>query len=482
MMSTAAALTLLSPKTYRSEGKLLVRLGRENMALDPTATLGATPLVGVQPSRETELNSDIDILKSRFLIEKVVDFIGPARILDGDEPATKAGATADELSPEESASERMQAIRLAMRALNVEAVRKSAVLQITYDAASPRLAQEFVSKLIEDFREEYIRLNRTPGASEFLSAQTTASGQRLREKEDQLLALKDETGLAAPDSQRAILVSRIGKLQDDLLLVDASLASTEAEVQKLRGQLRTLPLREITEEIAGYANEAADGMRQQLYALEVREKDLAARFTDDHPQLIQVREQIAKAKNVLSEEEPNRTQTKTAQSKPHEEVKLLLLKEEPILAALRAKGDRIRLQLADEQVSLKKLNEAELRVARLQRETTIEESNYKRYVDSREQVDIDAAKAADGQSNINIVQPATFDRKPISPKPLLNMTLAFVVGSLGAIGLAFAAEAGNRTIRTPAELEARLELPVLAAIPRLSAAQMSTLEFQEVRR
>src|SRR5690606_38462534 len=124
-----------------------------------------------------------------------------------------------------------------------------------------------------------------------------------------------------------------------------------------------------------------------------------------------------------------------------------------------------------------KLNEAELRVARLQRESAIEEANYKRYVDSLEQVNIDGAMAADGKSNINIVQPATLDLKPIKPKPLFNMALAFVVGSLGAIGVAFAAEAMSNTIRTPAELEERLELPVLAAIPKLRAAQLAPAEL-----
>jgi polysaccharide biosynthesis protein PslE len=482
VMGAAAAVTFLSPKTYRSEGKLLVRLGRENMALDPTATLGATPLVGVQQSREMELNSDIDILKSRVLIEKVVDAIGPPKILDREEALSETSKPED-VSPEEATADaREQAIRVATRSLNVESVRKSAVIQISYDAPSPKLAQEFVAKLTDYFLDEHIRLSRTPGAHEFMSSQKTASHNRLKEKEEQLRALKDETGLAAPDSQRTILVSRIGKLQDEMLMIDASLASAEAEVQKLRGQLRTLPVREVTEETEGFANEAADGMRQQLYTLEVREKDLAARFTDDHPQLQQVRDQIAKAKSVFSEEEPKRTQTKTAQSKPHEEVKLLLLKQEPVLAALRAKGDRVRSQLAAEQESLKKLNEGELRVARLQRETFIEEANYKRYVDSLEQVSIDGAMAADGKSNINIVQPATFDRKPIKPRPMMNLALAFVVASLGAVGLSFIAEAGNRTIRTPAELEQRLELPVLAAIPRLRAVQLAPTELEEVRR
>ena len=43
------------PRTYRSEAKLLVRLGPETVGLDPTITVGQT--VSVQESREGEINS-----------------------------------------------------------------------------------------------------------------------------------------------------------------------------------------------------------------------------------------------------------------------------------------------------------------------------------------------------------------------------------------------------------------------------------------
>ena len=78
-VATAVALwTFLSPKEYRSEGKLFVRLGRENATLDPTATLGQDSIIAVPQSRESEINSVVEILQSRILLEKVVDALGPA--------------------------------------------------------------------------------------------------------------------------------------------------------------------------------------------------------------------------------------------------------------------------------------------------------------------------------------------------------------------------------------------------------------------
>jgi uncharacterized protein involved in exopolysaccharide biosynthesis len=75
--------TVHAPKVYRSEGKLLVRLGRENATLEPTATLGHDLPISIPPSRETEVNSVVEILESRALYEEVVDAISPAVILRG---------------------------------------------------------------------------------------------------------------------------------------------------------------------------------------------------------------------------------------------------------------------------------------------------------------------------------------------------------------------------------------------------------------
>ena len=71
--------------TYRSQAQLLVRLGRENVAIDPTATVGQTPAVSIPQSMENEINSAVVLLKSRVIVEKVVDSLGP-RVILGAEP------------------------------------------------------------------------------------------------------------------------------------------------------------------------------------------------------------------------------------------------------------------------------------------------------------------------------------------------------------------------------------------------------------
>ena len=54
--------TILGEKTYRSDAKLLIRLGRENSALDVTAGLGANQVFAMPLNRESEINSIAEMI------------------------------------------------------------------------------------------------------------------------------------------------------------------------------------------------------------------------------------------------------------------------------------------------------------------------------------------------------------------------------------------------------------------------------------
>src|SRR4051812_49788613 len=82
MVVAAVVGTLLMPRTYYSEARLFVRFGRENQ-VDPTASGGQ--MVSLYESRESEINSLIEILKSRAICDRVVSELGPGFVLYGRE-------------------------------------------------------------------------------------------------------------------------------------------------------------------------------------------------------------------------------------------------------------------------------------------------------------------------------------------------------------------------------------------------------------
>jgi uncharacterized protein involved in exopolysaccharide biosynthesis len=74
---TVAALgLLLLPKTYVSEARLFIKIGRHSIAIDPTATLGSSHLT-IHESRENEIRSLLDLIKSRVILKTVANRIGP---------------------------------------------------------------------------------------------------------------------------------------------------------------------------------------------------------------------------------------------------------------------------------------------------------------------------------------------------------------------------------------------------------------------
>lgn len=56
---------------------------------------------------------------------------------------------------------------------------------------------------------------------------------------------------------------------------------------------------------------------------------------------------------------------------------------------------------------------------------------------------------------------------PVSPKPYLNMVIAFVVGIMASIGLIFLLEYLDNTIKTEQDIETILRLPVLGSISKI---------------
>lgn len=69
------------------------------------------------------------------------------------------------------------------------------------------------------------------------------------------------------------------------------------------------------------------------------------------------------------------------------------------------------------------------------------------------------------EDNVQLVDEAELPTKPDSPKPYLNMAIAFFFGIMVSTGIAFLLEYMDNTVKSQEELEKLLDLPVLGAIP-----------------
>ena len=70
-----------------------------------------------------------------------------------------------------------------------------------------------------------------------------------------------------------------------------------------------------------------------------------------------------------------------------------------------------------------------------------------------------------GETNLMVVSPAMVPDSPVKPNKLMNMVVAFVIGLMASVGLAFLLNYLDNTVKTPKEVEEILGLPVLGQVP-----------------
>ncbi len=451
------------PVLYTSEAKLFVRLGRETVALDPTATTGQT--VTLQETRENEINSIFEILKSRALAEQLVDTFGANAILgklappvaeaQREQPENPEPVAAEfsaplsiwkQLNPLTTYSVRDKAIRKLSERLRVDPVRKSNIINVWCDATDPALAQKLAAKAIELAKSTHMRVNRTIGSFAFFDAQSDEQARRLASLEDHWRELKNRTGIADVDEERTILQRRVATLADERLKIAADLAAARGEAIARQDTLLKIPATQVTSETIGQPQTAASRMREQLYALELKEKELSSRFQPDTVFVQQVREQIADARALLAAEvEP--VQTTKSLNQAHQQTEVALMEGDARVASLEAQLNVVQEQLAGARTALVAFNDAELELTQLQRGIELEKTSFTKNAESRELARIDQALQETSISNLNILQEPSYSVTPTRPRVLVNFAFGFVLALIASCGVAGLAEL---RIRRPA--------------------------------
>lgn len=439
MVLTLAYLSLATRK-FQSEAKLFVRLGRESVTLDPTATTGQ--IVSIAETRESEVYAVQELLTSRGLAENVVDQFGPEVILE--KPGNSSPSSIKKwlsrlepfnLNPLRVYSLRDKALKAFKKNLRVSAANKTSVVTLAYDAEDPKFAQAVLESLLVVARDEHLKAHRTKGSQEFFVEQSVMLKEHLAELERQLRDLKSTTGLASLTTQRELELERMASMEADLVRAKAELDSAEAEVAHRQRGLSDTPAMVVTQRATGLPQTASQTLREKLYDLEVKEQELAAKFTDKHPQLAQIREQLSQARAVVEDEETPE-QVTVGINEAHQAAELAVQERRASVASLSARSQALETAVASARSELKNLNDSELEIVRLEREIELAQANYRKYAENLEEARINQELEVAKISSLNIMQPPSFSETPISPQPLITLAVGFVLSSLGGLGMA----------------------------------------------
>ena len=488
MMATIIVGTMTARKIYLSEAKLMVRIGRESVALDPIAATGK--VVDVGPDRVSEINSEIEILRSRELMEEVVEALGVRRFKERREAqrnfagnalrSLKAllkasvspivGGIRSMLGAEtedpalRAARDRYEIVNAIGKNLSVEVPNKSSIVNMAFEADSPSLARDVVNKLVELYLAKHINVHRTAGSHQFFKEQTDGLRVAIEAIEKRVMDLKNEVGMGSLDDQRKALFDRIGTLELALEQTGYALAAAKAKVAALHKSLAGLPKISILQETTGFPDSAKEGLLKSINDLQLREQELLSTYQESNIQVQELRRQIRQMKELYAKG-PEQAQVTQGVNAAFQQTELSLLTEQGNLASLEAQWIALKRQLAEARKEVIKLNEVEIQLAQLNRELDIQNDSFRKYSDSLEQTRINQALEIEKISNISVVQSASYPLEPIRPKKATNLLIGLVLSIVGGIGVAFLAEHQDHSLKRPEDVESKLDLPVLATIP-----------------
>ncbi len=481
-IAAATALTIIVyPRSYGSEAKILIRIGRESVSLDPTATTGQT--IMMQKAQDAEVNSALDILNSAALHKLVAEEVGVDRILDeapdtgaaqkssggqGDAPLSHLSALLRKLGLSEPGTDLDLAIRRLEKGVRVSAAKNSTVISIQYTAAAPELARDVVAAMIEIFLQQHVRLNRTDGSLEFFVEQEALASAELGAAQIRLRDHKNKYNLASGSMQLAVFHEQIKNVELELLRTTRSLSYSFARIADLQSQIEDLDPEIVTNRVAGLANEAKDAMRDRLYELELKEGKLRARYTDEHPLVVEVKQERETAQRILAALPDERIQTTEALNPNQRKLELELAEERAMQQALIARKKSATEQHQRLNEKLKELNEQEVTLAALERSVSLLEEKYRMHAAKLEQARVNAALEQQQITNVNVVQPAMLVKKPVWPNKRLFAMLGMVLAMGGGLGVVVLLECLDQTLHTARQVEHVLGLPVLLSLPRAS--------------
>jgi capsular exopolysaccharide synthesis family protein len=338
--------------------------------------------------------------------------------------------------------------------LNVEAVRYSRLVDVTYRSSDAVMA----AKIANALGETYIRQNveftstTTKEASTFLTDQLAQQREKLEASEQALQAYRERTDSVSLEERQNVVVQRLADLNAAVTRANTSRIQKESAYNQVKialdnpAAIDTVPLI--------LSNPFVQQQKTELATLLRQRAQLSEKLGPNHPDMVKVGVAIGNAQA--------RIQAEVAQI-----VQSMRNDYEAAMAEERALTATLNRQKGEAQI----LNRAGIEYGVLQRDNEANRQMFEALLKRTQETGISEELKA---GNIRIIDQAETPRSPVSPNTVNNLLIA-LLGGLGlAVGLGFAVEYGDDRIKNPDELKKSLGLPFLGMVPRLFDKAITT--------
>jgi uncharacterized protein involved in exopolysaccharide biosynthesis len=448
---------LMLPK-YRAETKILVTRGRVDPVVAPLPE-AHNPIANYELTPE-QINSEVELLNSYDLLRKVV----VARELH--HPKTSFGKLmAAPLTWGLTEDQRIDkaTIKLA-KAIDIQAVPKTNVIQITFTSSEPQRSAGVLANLNSLYLDKHRAVHRASGQFNFFETQTQVYKRQLEAAEARLADFSRNDAVV-PQMERDLTVQKLNEFRANLQQTRAAQVEVQRRIRNLLQQSAATPARVSTQVRSADNPQLLQQLKGTLLELELKRNDLLSKYQPGYRPVQDVEKQIGETVATINAESNRPLRDETSDVNPvHQWLQSELAKARAELSGLEARTEATARIARTYDAKVRDLDQKRLVYDGLVRSAKAEESNFLLYLRKREETRMIDALDEKRILNVAIVE------EPIAPAlPVRSPVFYGLAGALLAtvftVGLIFSLEYFHTSFRTPREVENLLKVRVLAALP-----------------
>ena len=326
-----------------------------------------------------------------------------------------------------------------LRKLDVTPTRDSNMITISYSGADPAVAAATVNAWVRAYIDTTLELRVQPARQ--YSGFFDAHGKQLREELEQaqarLSAYQRKNGLVATSERVDVENQRLAELSSQVVVLQGQATESGGRLRQSAAHPEQMP------EVL--ANPVIGAMTTELARHEAREKELGNRLGANHPEMAELSKKIAELRQRIAIE-TRRVGDGIAVNHSVNQERLAQVS----VAVDEQRGKLLRLKAQRDEADV------------LERDVENARRAYDAVQTKASQTSVESHST---QTNVSVLKQATAPTLPSSPRIVLNMAVAFLVGLMLALATALMREMRDRRVRTVSDVLQGLNLPLLGVLP-----------------
>jgi uncharacterized protein involved in exopolysaccharide biosynthesis len=448
-LAVAAAVYTTATPLYKASARLLLVSNHDQSAR--SSLTAESPSDSVETTKQEVINSELEILTGADLEIAAMKQFGLDQLFPGQNFTGRDGAV-----------EWDQARRAFNHRFDARVVKNSEVIELSYEAPNPALAQQVLSWYIAAYQQKHVEVYAVPMAN-FLNTELDGLDKRVGSLEKEIADYRVEHALFGAEDNRRQMLDRRNTLATEAAQMRGHAVELQARLTELKTTVAATP-----QTVKSYAeSEQSDALtkaQSQLLDLQVQEKELSERYKDDSVPVQTIRHQIAAVQNFLGSQANQFVgRVRMGRNPLYDELQTEIARAQVELGPSQARAAELDDEIAKIDQTLNDIEQAQVHVDQLVRDRDTAAASLKLYRERQQQASLQ--DAMDQQRILNIRQIETATTTQSAPLLLIYLGIGLAAGLFfvaSALSLVFGT---GSTHIVPESLERTIKRPVFVSLP-----------------